>query len=286
MEEAIFIEEQPRLDHPVLIAGFDGWGNALDISKSMVSYMIGKLGAGYFARFNPDLFHRFDENRPIVNIENGVLKDIKPPGGFIYGAHSENNRDVVLLNANEPSLRWSQYVEELLSFSRNLGVDLIITIGSMYDNVLHTDRIISAITSEKALLSRLQERDVSPINYQGPSAIHSSIHREAREQGFQSVSLWCHCPYYLQGTTHFGLLSTLGSLLSSLGEFELDVSELENRWKELNRQIKDLVSKNPEFQDMINNLRKAKVRGSWTHMKEDAKKNQKIIDLRDFFKPN
>ena len=44
-ETGIHITELPQLNHPILIAGFDGWGNALNVSKGMVTYLIGKLNA-------------------------------------------------------------------------------------------------------------------------------------------------------------------------------------------------------------------------------------------------
>jgi uncharacterized protein YdeI (YjbR/CyaY-like superfamily) len=65
----------------------------------------------------------------------------------------------------------------------------------------------------------------------------------------------------------------------------LDTEELEISWKELNRQIQKLVEKNPEFQAMINELRRAKVRGSWASLKESAKKGSNVISLKDFLKP-
>ena len=82
VEESLHIEQIPELHNPVFIAGFDGWGNALDISRGMVDYLIRKLKATYIGRINPDLFYRFDENRPMVNIKDGLLMKISPPGMF------------------------------------------------------------------------------------------------------------------------------------------------------------------------------------------------------------
>jgi len=96
--------------------------------------------------------------------------------------------------------------------------------------------------------------------------------------------LWCHCPYYLQGTTHFGLLAYLGTLLSNLLSLELDLEDLETRWKELTKEINTLIDGNPELVAMIDQLRKAKVRGSWESVKASAK-NEKIIQISDFLKP-
>jgi proteasome assembly chaperone (PAC2) family protein len=47
--QGIHIKELPELKNALLIAGFDGWGNAMDLSRAMASYLIRKLEAKYFA---------------------------------------------------------------------------------------------------------------------------------------------------------------------------------------------------------------------------------------------
>ncbi|UCG08903.1 MAG: PAC2 family protein [Desulfobacterales bacterium] len=268
-----------------MIAGFDGWGNALKISSGMATYLIRKLNAKQFAKINPDTFFRYDEARPIVRIEDGMLKSLAPPGGSFYAVQIAGGKnDIVILKTDEPNLRWHQFVEEMLALCRELGVRTIITLGSMYDNVLHTDRVISGLASTDSLVSMLKEKNVNSISYHGPSAIHSIIQAEGPKAGFHCISLWCHCPFYLQGTTHFGILSHLGSLLSSLGDFELDTADLEERWRSLNEQIQELIEGNAEIQSIISELRKSKVRGSTASMKGTLK-DEKVIDIKDFLEP-
>jgi len=63
-EECLKPDYSPDLREPLFIAGFDGWGNALDISIGMAEYLIRKLGAKPFGKINPDLFYRFDDKGP------------------------------------------------------------------------------------------------------------------------------------------------------------------------------------------------------------------------------
>jgi proteasome assembly chaperone (PAC2) family protein len=281
-EECIELDYTPDLSEPLFIAGFDGWGNALDISIGLVDYLVRKLGAKPFGKINPDLFYRFDDKRPIVNIEGGILKNIEPPGGLLYVAGGNMvGRDIIILGAMEPHLRWFRFIDTILTLCQSRGVKTIVSIGGMYDNVLHTDSIISALASSEELLAELKERKVLSINYKGPGAIHSTIHSEARRRGFESICLWAHCPYYLQGTTHFGLLSHLGLLLSEWGGFNLETEELALTWRELSKQIQTIIDKNPELQGVIRDLRKAKVSGLW----EGQKTQKKIIQFEDFLKP-
>jgi proteasome assembly chaperone (PAC2) family protein len=282
-EESIKLDYVPDLEEPLFIAGFDGWGNALDISRGMVDYLIRKLEATPFGKINPDHFYRFDENRPLAEIEDGRLKSLEPPGGIFYTAVREHiGRDIIILKASEPNLQWFRFTDTLLSLCRMTGVKTIISLGSMYDNVLHTDKIISGLASSEEILVRLKEKNVVPISYKGPSAIHSTINLEAQKMGFEYLSLWCHCPYYLQGTTHFGLLAHLGDFLSDWCGFSLDTGELSITWRELSKQIQAIIDKNPELQGMIQDLRKTKFRGEVWDM---GKRSDKIIKIEDFLKP-
>jgi proteasome assembly chaperone (PAC2) family protein len=285
-KSGIQIDEYPDLKNPLLIAGFDGWGNALKISSAMAAYLIRTFNARRFAEINPDIFFRYDEMRPVVHIEEGMFKTLTPPGGAFYAAQTApEGRDLVILKADEPNLRWFRFVDELFNLCSRLNIESIITLGSMYDHVLHTDRIVSAISSSAALSSMLKQKGVNSISYQGPSAIHSTIHSEGLKRACACISLWCHCPFYLQGTTHFGILAHLGKLIASFGGFEINTEDLESSWKKLNVQIDALIEKNAELQAVVQDLKKAKVRGSAAQMKGTLKSDEKIINIQDFLQP-
>ncbi|MEJ2730523.1 MAG: PAC2 family protein [Deltaproteobacteria bacterium] len=282
----IQIHELPDLKNPLLIAGFDGWGNALKISSGMAAYLIRAFQAQRFAELDPDVFFRYDEKRPVVLIEEGMFKTLSPPAGTFYAARpAPAGRDLVILKADEPNLRWFGFVEELFNLCSRLHIETIITLGSMYDHVLHTDRILSAVASNADLSSMLKQKGVNSISYQGPSAIHSGIHSEALKRNIACMSLWCHCPYYLQGTTHFGILAHLGKMLAAIAGFELNIEDLEASWQKLKVQIENLIENNAELQAMIDELRKAKVRGSAAEMKGSLKSDEKIINIQDFLQP-
>ncbi len=284
--EGIDVDYIPVLDSPILIAGFNGWGNALNVSRGMASFLARSLKAEPFARIRPDLFYRYDEHRPDIEVAAGELKELKPPGGAFYlPAIDLKGRTPVIFAADEPDLRWYQFAADIIALCETLGVETVITLGGMVDGVLHTDRTLSAIASDEALFARLRRRNVLPITYKGPSAVHSVIHAEAVRHRLHSVSIWCHCPYYLQGITHFGLLAGLGSLLADVWDIDIDPGELEARWEKMNAQIQEMIDKTPEVQEVIRKLRKEKVKGSWATMRSPDKGSQNVIHLQDFLDP-
>lgn len=282
LEDSIEIDHFPTLKDPLFIAGFEGWGNAMNVSQGMADFLIEKLKARPFGKIKPDAFYRFDENRPIVDIQDGVLKELTPPGGTFYATEpSFATRDLIIFKALEPGLRWFQFAGAILDLCQRTGVTTVFFLGSMYDNVLHTDTVISALASKQELLKKLGRVKIAKVNYKGPSAIHSTLLMEAQKRGLDCINLWCHCPYYLQGTVHFGLLSHLAAILSSWGGFPLDTQELESTWKEISKQIQTIIDKNSDLQGMISDLRKAKIKGSL----DPTKRHDKVIHLEDFIKP-
>jgi predicted ATP-grasp superfamily ATP-dependent carboligase len=282
-----FRENLPALRNPLVIAGFEGWGNALNVASGMLAYLIEALGAEAIGSIDPDSFYRYDESRPVVHIEEGQLQRLTPPGGTLFAAKiAAGPRDLVLVQAQEPQLRWFQFARELCEWAAGVGGDTVISLGSMYDAVLHTDRLVSGIASDPPLGQRLRELGAGAVSYQGPSAIHSVIMDESRRRGIGCVSLWCHCPYYLQGATHFGVMCRLAELLARLGGFELDTGELETNWRKLDDHIRGLVEKNEDLQKLISGLRQQKRRGSFSGSGPPPRTDGKVINLLDFLDPH
>ena len=142
------LETLPALTAPVFIIGFRGWGNALEVSAGTAAYLVETLQGVSIGHIDPDTCYRYDENRPVVNIEAGEMKSITPPGGSVFAIETNpGENDLVILIADEPSLNWYRFSFELVDLAHQLGAPGVITLGSMFDNVLHTDRLISAVTT-------------------------------------------------------------------------------------------------------------------------------------------
>ncbi len=282
-DAGLHVTMTPKLRDAVLIAGFLGWGNALDVSGGMVDYLIKTLEAKYFARFDPDTYYHYDETRPAAAIEDGVFKRLTPLAASFYFVNAETcGRDLVLLKAQEPGLRWYDFTDKLYSVCESTGVETVITLGSMYDNVLHSERTISGLASDRQLLGLLMRKNVIPITYHGPGAVHSLVQLEGEKRGLKCMSLWCHCPFYLEGTAHYGVLAALGALLADVADFELDVTSLAEDWRLLEGKIESLIRQNPKVQSMIAEIRETRKSEAMAQAMQSVKKGDKVIDLRDF----
>jgi proteasome assembly chaperone (PAC2) family protein len=284
MHDELIIEQMPETSHPVLIIGFEGWANGGNVAVGMIDYLIKKLGATRFARIDPDNFYRFDDVRPTVRVQDGLLNEVVLPETEFYAVYQkEAGIDLVLFKAHEPHCRWFSFSQAVLSLCRELGVGLIISLGGLQDSVVHTDAVISGFASSPQLLERLKENEVIPTDYEGPGAIHSLIFQHAESMGIEGISLWGHCPFYLQGT-HLRLLCRMAVILADLAGFELDTSELEKGWTQLARSIQRFVDGNPELQKAIKEIMKSKTRLAGAPRRPE-RTDDKVIYLDDFFKP-
>ncbi|MGB5987975.1 MAG: PAC2 family protein [Desulfobacterales bacterium] len=269
-----------------MIAGFDGWGNALGMAQAMLDHLMGLFPSQPIAQLDSDVFFSYDESRPRIEISEGRLLNLDPPGGTFYLVTPDPGRPLILLKAHEPHLRWELFARVLVDFAAHFKVETLITLGSMYDSVLHTERVISALVAHDEMARRIQSDSIDLINYTGPSAVHTHIHAEAQERGLDAVSFWCHCPHYLQGAVHFGLLARLGRILGQWGQFSFDSTELEKNSQELNRQIDSLVETNPKLAGVIAELKKLRLSKGRRHFTMPAAlKKTKVIDITQFLEP-
>ena len=284
--ETIQLETVPTLEAPVFIIGFRGWGNALDVSSGMAGYMVDSLQGHPMGRINPDVCYRYDEIRPEVQIESGRVISLNPPGGSFFAIETNpDERDLVVLTADEPSLNWYRFSQELVDLAQQLSAPAVISLGSMFDNVLHTDRIISAAATGSDFERVLERHGVIPINYYGPSAIHTIILDACKKRGVFGISFWSHCPAYLQGITHHGMMLQLARLLGDIASFSLTTDELEARGEALNIQIQELISDNPKLEGIIDQIRRKKREGAWQNLGEKNNVQGNVINLRDFIDP-
>ncbi|BBO71648.1 hypothetical protein DSCA_55780 [Desulfosarcina alkanivorans] len=276
----------PALTSPMLIIGFRGWGNALEVSAGMAAYLVETLKGVPVGHVDPDRCYRYDENRPLVKIDAGRLISIQPPEGRIYAIETPTGEnDLLVVVADEPSLNWYRFSRELADWAQRLGAPAVMTLGSMFDHVLHTDRMISAVSTGGDFTDVFNRHRVTPITYHGPSAIHTLILDACRKRALTGASLWCHCPAYLQGITHHGIMRSLARLLCEMAAFSLTTDALEARWEALEIQIQALIAENPKIEAVMDQIRRKKRDGAWQDPGSVGSEHGNVINLKDFRDP-
>ena len=84
-------------------------------------------------------FFDFQATRPHVVLEGGLTRRINwPETAFFHAPMPGLERDAVLSLGIEPNLRWRTFSEEIVELARDLGVELVVTLGALLADVPHT----------------------------------------------------------------------------------------------------------------------------------------------------
>lgn len=277
-EDFVTFHQSPPLKNPVLIAGFGDWSNAGNVALKAIEYIIQKKGATAMAEIDTDQFYHFTQNRPVVSIKEGRLQrlDLKKIS-FYFWHNNEGKNDLILLKAQEPDYRWPTFVQILFHLCKRWGVSLISSLGGMYDDVLHTESIISGVYSFGDWRDIFKKNDISLIDYEGPSGIHTLIMQAAEKERYPYIGLWGHSPLYLRGT-NFRVLIRMVALISLFFSFSIETFELERSLKGFEHQMEEILEKNSELQEYVRKIKKLR---SGKLQKKDI---PKVINIKDFIR--
>ena len=99
-----------------------------------------------FADVDPEGFFDFQATRPHVSLVEGLTRRIDWPATvFYHGRPPGLDRDAVLLLGIEPNLRWRTFSDIVAGFTKELGVELVITLGALLADVPHADPAVGPI---------------------------------------------------------------------------------------------------------------------------------------------
>jgi len=286
MEEILYLE-QPNLNKPILVIGFEGWPNAAEVSSGALEYLVEKFEAKKFASIPIEDFHELSASRPVAIIKEGRLVELKFPGNHFYYSKDLYSKDFILFQGVEPHLRWNLFVDLLFDLVMKFDVSQIFTLGGTYDYIPHTcPPMVSALANDEDLREKAIQAGLGLTEYTGPISIHTFILESARKRGLKAMSLWGHAPQYLQTRNISVVHSVLRSLFRMTG-VEIDLSELEKASDFFNQQVNDLVERDPKLQETINKLEEVYRQAGQVppgEKKEEGTKEDKIIYFQAFLK--
>src|SRR4051795_3153128 len=247
------VHRRPQLTRPVLVAAFRGWNDGAQAASLAAGYLAKTWNAERFADVDPEEFFDFQAARPHVSLEDGITRRIDWPETAFYHARPEGlDRDVVLLLGIEPNLRWRTFTELMLGLIRELGVELMITLGALLADVPHTRP--SPVTGSASDPDLVRELGLSESRYEGPTGIVGVLHDACRETGVPSASLWVAVPHYVSLTPSPRAAVALCERLGGLIGTDVDVEELEEAARSYEEQVSEAVASDEDTASYVEEL--------------------------------
>jgi proteasome assembly chaperone (PAC2) family protein len=247
------IERRPEVDKPVLICAFRGWNDGGQGASLAASFLARTWRAEQFADIDPELFFDFQMTRPHVALEEGRRRIDWPDNSFHHARLSQpGSRDVLLLLGTEPSLRWRAFSKLVTGVATDLGVSMMVTLGSLLADVPHTRP--SPVTASASDPTVLAELGLQPSRYEGPTGMVGVLHDACGEADIPSVSLWAAVPHYVQLTPSPRAAKALCDRLAALLDVPLDTSELDQAGKAYIQQVSEAVAADEETAAYVDEL--------------------------------
>ncbi|MBB2987671.1 PAC2 family protein [Terracoccus luteus] len=248
-------EDVPDLVDPVLIAAFEGWNDAGEAATSVVRHLSDVWEAELVAAFDPEDYYDFQVNRPRVLLDEGQRVLSWPTTRILVATETGFERDVVLVQGIEPSMRWRAFSNELLELARHFGVTTVVTIGALLADVPHTRPIPVTATAEDD--SVMHRYDVEPSRYEGPTGIVGVLSHTASEAGLPTLSAWAAVPHYAGGAPSPKATLSLVRRLESLLGVTVPHGELEENARAWERGVDELAQSDEEVAEYVQSLEEA-----------------------------
>ena len=244
---------RPELSRPVLVAAFRGWNDGGQGASLGGGYLAKQWGATRFAEIDPEGFYDFQATRPHVSLVDGLTRRLDwPDNGFFHAAIPGADRDAVLLLGIEPNLRWRTFSNLVLDLAKDLGVELVVTLGSLLADVPHTRPApVTGAATDPALVEQL---GLEPSRYEGPTGIVGVVHDACRDAGIPSVSLWAAVPHYVSLAPSPRAALALVRRFGELIHVDIDLEELEQASSEYSEQVSEAVSTDTETAQYVEEL--------------------------------
>ena len=158
----------------------------------------------------------------------------------------------MLLLGIEPNLRWQTFTGMIVTLAGELGVELVITLGSLLADVPHTrPSPVTGGATDPELIERL---GLQRSRYEGPTGIVGVLHDACAREHIPSVSLWAAVPHYVSlapsPRAALALCHRLGDILGTT----IDLEELEEASERYSEQVSEAVASDDETSAYVEEL--------------------------------
>jgi proteasome assembly chaperone (PAC2) family protein len=247
------IAERPTLRRPVMVAAFRGWNDGGQGATLAGGYLARLWGATRFGDIDPEGFVDFQATRPHVSLDEGLTRRIEWPENALYRASIMGlDRDAVLLLGVEPNYRWRRFTELVVDLARDLGVELVITLGALLADVPHTRP--SPVTGAASDPKLVEELGLQLSRYEGPTGIVGVLLDACRRAELDSVSLWSAVPHYVSLAPSPRAARALCERLGDLLGVQIDVRELVEAEDAYAEQVSEAVASDPDTAAYVEEL--------------------------------
>ena len=248
-------ESMPELVNPVMLCAFEGWNDAGESATAAVIHLEEAWDAVEVGEFDPEDYYDFQVNRPEVSFEDDERVVTWPTTRLSVARIPLATRDVVLVHGIEPSMRWRTFVQELLGAARELGVEMVVTLGALLADSPHTRPVpVSGTSTDDEISMRM---GYEPSTYEGPTGIVGILQDACRQAGIPAVSLWAAVPHYVSQPPCPKATLALLARIEDLLDVPVPLGELPEEARAWQIGVDELAAEDDEISAYVRQLEEA-----------------------------
>jgi proteasome assembly chaperone (PAC2) family protein len=258
--EPLILDSRPELSQGRMVLGLDGWMDGGEVSTGTLDHLIDTTEAQPFGRIDPEAFYIYSFPgsmevaalfRPHTKIRDGRVIGYDPPQTRLHVSESD---DLILAKGREPNLRWSEYIDCLLTVAEQSNTEMIYFVGSVAGLVPHTrEPRISASVSDASLKPMLEQNGMHFSNYEGPASVITAMTREAGLRSIPMVAMVAEIPAYVQGRNPRAIESVVRRLSAMLG-IEVRLEPLRHVSDAFEEKLQEVIEDREDLAEFIAKL--------------------------------
>ena len=254
--DAVRWADKPNLRRPVMIAAFEGWNDAAESASTAVSYLGTTWNERTIATIDPEEFYDFTVVRPHVRLIDGGMREVDwRTTTFAVAAAPDAGSDVVLGHGIEPNNRWRTFSDNVVSVAREVGVEMVLTLGALSADVPHSRPVqVTGTGSDPEMIERF---GLQRSRYEGPTGIVGVLHTQLAAEGIKSASLWAAVPHYVVQQHSPKATLALARRAADFVGATLVATDLEIASASYERQVTEMVEADEDIIGYVKGLERA-----------------------------
>ena len=202
MNGSLDLWEGPTAEEVYMIAGWEQWADAGEVSSELPRYLVDRLAARRLGEIKPQGFYMFQVPgthhflRPEVKLETGHIKELTRRKNEFFYAESAG-KGLVVFRGEEPHLNAEGYADAFFDAVEALGVRRVLALGGVYGSVPYDrDRQVGCVYSLPRLKEELDPYALTFSDYEGGVSIGTYLADEAERRGIEFVGWYAFVPAY------------------------------------------------------------------------------------------
>lgn len=244
----------PYLRRPLLVVALHGFADSGQNARQAANFLRSRWEAERIGQFDADAFIDFRDRRPLVNIEDGRIRQVHLPKIEFWAARlPEAERDVLFLLGPEPDIRWQAFSKTVQMACRRLGVSKLLLLDAYPGMNPHT-RSIRLLGVHNQVADDLPDSVAIVSDYQGPISLGHYLVLEVESLNIPAWGVSAELPPYVAGERYPAAILRLVEFVADSLKVAIDTTQLQNNVEAMNAQLDRTIEERPMIAELIERL--------------------------------